>query len=205
MALFLTTNCMLREGNQMGLGLGFFKFGGKKKDPRVRAVYNRLVAQARLPVFYRHYGVADTLSGRFDMIVLHAFLFFHRIKNEQDGARDFGQEVFDTLFEDMDGSLREMGVGYQAVPKRIKKMGEAFYGRVAAYDEAIEKNDPGALCEALHRNIFPDLDDLLPTTNGLCDYVFASAAAFGNHTFEALVEADFPFPDPAGFVVVEGQ
>ena len=123
----------------MVFGLSFLKRRRHGHDLRIRKVYDHLVMQARLPIFYQSYHVADTLSGRFDMIVLHTFLFFHRLKGEDSVAKEFGQEVFDTFFEDMDRSLRELGVGYQAVPKRIKKMGEAFYGRISAYDAALER------------------------------------------------------------------
>lgn len=193
---------MRREKARVAFGLGFWKWAAKGQDPRVRAVYDRLVAQARLPVFYRSYGVADTVSGRFDMIVLHAFLFFQRLKNADGGAKDFGQAVFDAFIEDMDRSLREMGVGYQAVPKRMKKMGEAFYGRVAAYDAALAAGDKTALERALRRNIFPHLEEEAgsPRIAALADYVLAGAGALHSRDPARLYAAEFSFPDPVRFL-----
>lgn len=187
----------------MAFGLNFLKFPSKRQDPRIRGVYDHLVKQARQPVFYRAYAVADTLSGRFDMIVLHAFLFFQRLKNENENAKAFGQEVFDTFIEDMDRSLREMGVGYQAVPKRVRKMGEAFYGRISAYDQAIAADDSGALRDALHRNIFPDLDTPPDEARALGDYMRASIASLRECDLGMLYNADFSFPDPGLFLTMD--
>lgn len=188
----------------MVFGLGFLKRAAKGRDPRIRKVYDHLVRQARLPVFYQSYQVADTLSGRFDMIVLHAFLFFQRLKSEDPLAREFGQEVFDTFIEDMDRSLRELGVGYQAVPKRIKKMGEAFYGRVLAYDAAlnadIESGGVASLSDALHRNIFPDEEYLPDAAIGLALYIKESALVLSACDFATLYRAEFTLPDPALFL-----
>lgn len=169
----------------------------KRENPQIRAVYDRLVAQARNPAFYQSYGVEDSVSGRFDMIVLHIFLFFHRMKDEDETAKAFGQEIFDTFIEDMDRSLREMGVGYQAVPKRMKKVGEAFYGRVAAYDGALAE---GGLADALHRNIYPDHESRPPQADTLADYASATASALANKDVSALQSNDLPLVDPEDFL-----
>ncbi|MEP3525727.1 MAG: ubiquinol-cytochrome C chaperone family protein [Hyphomicrobiales bacterium] len=189
----------------MVLGLGFLKRSTKGRDLRIRKVYDHLVLQARLPDFYQSYQVADTVSGRFDMIVLHAFLFFQRLKGEGSIAKEFGQEVFDIFFEDMDRSLRELGVGYQAVPKRIKKMGEAFYGRVSAYDAALDlavsSGDISSLSDALHRNIFPDVDEAPEAAASLANYMIESVKLLGECDLQALYEADFTLPNPDQFLL----
>ena len=53
----------------------------------------------------------------------------------------------------MDDNLREMGVGDLAVPKEMRRIGEAFYGRQAAYLGALESSDPEPLVEVLTRNV----------------------------------------------------
>jgi cytochrome b pre-mRNA-processing protein 3 len=117
-----------------------------------RSCYEAIVAAARHPVFYADWGVPDTLDGRFDMITLHTFLVLDRLKGEEQAFR---QGLVDELFADMDRSLREMGVGDLSVGKKVRKMAEVFYGRVAAYDQALA-GAPGALEAALARNIFPE-------------------------------------------------
>jgi cytochrome b pre-mRNA-processing protein 3 len=114
------------------------------------------VAAARHPLFYADWGVADTLDGRFDMISLHAFLVLDRLKGTEQAFR---QDLVDELFADMDRSLREMGVGDISVGKKVRKMAEVFYGRLAAYDQALAGPE-GALEAAIARNVFPDQQDI---------------------------------------------
>jgi cytochrome b pre-mRNA-processing protein 3 len=120
-----------------------------------RSCYEAIVAAARHPAFYAEWAVPDTLDGRFDMISLHAFLVLDRLKGTE---QSFRQELVDELFADMDRSLREMGVGDLSVGKKVRKMAEVFYGRVAAYNLALE-GPAGALEAALARNIFADSQD----------------------------------------------
>ena len=117
-----------------------------------RSVYEAIVAAARHPHFYAELGVADSLDGRFDMICLHAYLVLDRLKGTEE---KFRQGLVDELFRDMDRSLREMGVGDLSVGKKVRRMAEVFYGRIAAYDKALAEGGP-ALEQALARNVFPD-------------------------------------------------
>ncbi|MHA6691900.1 ubiquinol-cytochrome C chaperone family protein [Devosia sp. A449] len=119
----------------------------------VYAVYNAIVAQSRQPFFYADWQVPDTVTGRFDMISLHLALLFRRLRAETGDQKDFSQAVFDLFFKDMDRSLREMGVGDLAVPKRIQKMGNIFFGLLAAMNEAMDRGDEAALQAVLSRNI----------------------------------------------------
>ena len=89
---------------------------------RAAAFYDTLVVQARNPTFYQAFGVADTVDGRFDLIVLHAVLLFNRLLGEGEAGRVLQQAVFDYFFADMDRSLREMGTSDLAVPRRVKVM-----------------------------------------------------------------------------------
>ena len=120
----------------------------------VMAVYSAIVAQSRQPVFYAEWSVPDTVTGRFDMISLHMALLFRRLRTETGPHKDFSQAVFDLFFRDMDRSLREMGVGDLGVPKRIQKMGNIFFGLLAALNEPMDRNDQPGLEAVLSRNIF---------------------------------------------------
>src|SRR5437879_5129919 len=115
--------------------------------------YRRVVDQARQPAFFAAYGVPDTVDGRFEMICLHAFLYLHRLKGERPHAAPLGQRFFDTMFADFDRSLREMGTGDLSVGRHVKRMAQAFYGRIAAYEEGLAGDD-SALRPALERNLF---------------------------------------------------
>src|SRR5262245_52127762 len=132
----------------------FHLFRRTPQADSIASLYGTIVAQARAPAFYQICGVPDTVNGRLEMIILHAVLLLARLGREGEPARQVGQKVFDTFCRDMDGSLREMGVGDLAVPRRMRGIGEAFYGRQAAYREALAAPDEAALAAALARNVF---------------------------------------------------
>lgn len=50
-------------------------FRRRVRSDTISSLYGTIVAQARLPCFYREYGVPDTVNGRFDLLVLHLALF----------------------------------------------------------------------------------------------------------------------------------
>jgi cytochrome b pre-mRNA-processing protein 3 len=128
-----------------------------RKNPAadaVYAVYTAIVAQSRQPVFYADWGIPDTVTGRFDMISLHLALLFYRLRTEGARARDFSQAVFDLFFKDMDRSLREMGIGDLAVPKKIQKMGGAFFGLLRGLGAAMDAVDAASLQGLLIRNVY---------------------------------------------------
>lgn len=120
-------------------------------------LYDAIVGRAREPAFYAELGVPDTVNGRFEMVALHAFLVLRRLKAASAPVAAMGQVLFDTMFADMDLSLREMGAGDLGVGRRVKAMAEGFYGRVAAYDAALAAADQEALAEAVRRNVYGTL------------------------------------------------
>ena len=169
---------------------------GKKTDPAVVRLYDRAVAHARQPVFYRTYGVADTLDGRFEMIVLHVCPLIDRLRDEAGATLPFGQALFDTFVKDMEGNLRTIGVGDISIPKKMKKIGESFYGRLNAYRHAV--GDDGELAHAIARNV---LD--APSAAGsdqaraLARY-YAAMHAAASEADDLL--ADFAYPAAEHFV-----
>ena len=115
----------------------FHLFRRTPQSDSIASLYGMIVAQARAPAFYQDYGVPDTVDGRFEMVVLHTVLVLRRLDAEPGPVRRLGQAVFDLFCRDMDASLREMGVGDLKVPREMRRIGEAFYGRKAAYEAAL--------------------------------------------------------------------
>jgi cytochrome b pre-mRNA-processing protein 3 len=131
--------------------------GLRRRDRHERAgfrLYTAAVAAARARALYAELGVPDTLDGRFDMVGLHAFLLIDRLRRDVPPGPDLAQSVFDAMFSDMDQTLREMGVGDLTVGKRVRAMWEAFHGRAAAYETALDAAEDGALAAALARNVW---------------------------------------------------
>ncbi|MBV9971305.1 MAG: hypothetical protein JO228_15085, partial [Xanthobacteraceae bacterium] len=119
----------------------------------IDSLYGVIVAQARTPVFYEEFGVADTVDGRFELIVLHLALLTRRLARETEGAA-LGRMLVDRFGRDMDDNLREMGVGDLAVPKKMKRIFEALYGRTRVYGNALKETGSDSLERALARNVF---------------------------------------------------
>lgn len=127
-------------------------FRSNRHQDSAHGLYLTAVQQARLPEFYLHWGVADTVDGRFDLLTLHVCLILARLAREGGGQKDLSQALFDLMFADMDVNLRELGVSDTGVGSRIKSMAKAFYGRLAAYTEGLA--DRASLSSALERNLY---------------------------------------------------
>jgi len=166
----------------------------------IDALYGMIVAQARSPEFYRGYGVPDTVDGRLDMIVLHLVLVLRQltkahISKSRGGLPPEGQRLFDRFCQDMDDNFREMGVGDFAVPKRMQKVGEAFYGRAKVYEGALLDENPAALEMAVSRNVFGAAEPTLGARR-LAAYMRDVAVRLSQQDADALTAAKFQFPDP---------
>jgi len=167
-------------------------FRRTRDDPSIASLYGTIVAQARVKALYQRFGVPDTVNGRLEMILLHVVLLLRRLNDEPDGA-PWGQAVFDLFCQDMDDNLREMGVGDLAVPKEMRRIGEAFYGRQAAYVGALASSNPQALVEVLKRNALESGEG----ARALAGYVRAAAEALAARDIDQLRRGNLGFPDPA--------
>ena len=178
-------------------------FRRSARPDTISALYGMIVAQARLPCFYRDYAVADTVNGRFDLIVLHLALVLDRLA--QDSAlRSLGQGVFDRFCQDMEHNLREMGIGDLKVPKEMQRIGEAFYGRARAYQAALADADGKALADAIVRNIYggsPPEPSLAPR---LAAYMRVAVGDLAAQGAAGLAEGRLRLPDPAAIPAATG-
>ena len=131
-------------------------FNRKRKNREiVDTLYRQLTALARQTVFYSGMNVPDTVMGRFEMMSLVMVLFLRRTHKRGPALTDLAQAVVDTFFEDIDHSIRELGVGDVSVPKRMKKLARMFYGRAKSYGDALDDTDQAALAQSLGRNLYP--------------------------------------------------
>ncbi len=121
----------------------FSRLFGKSRSHEVpQQLYGTVVTQARQPVFFTHYGFADSVTGRFDVLALHLYLFSRRlVREDTDTSQSLNQEVFDYFTADTDRALRELGVGDTSVPKRKKKMIRTFYALVEEFGPALDAAD----------------------------------------------------------------
>jgi cytochrome b pre-mRNA-processing protein 3 len=157
--------------------------------------YTLVVEQARRPEFFTTLGVPDTLDGRFELICLHAFLYLHRLKAEGAPAAALGQLFFDRMFADFDRSLREIGTGDLSVGRQVKRMVEAFYGRIRAYEDGLVGGDQ-ELCAALARNLYGTSSAAPEQLERVAAYLRREARYLAEQDAAALLSGRVTFTEP---------
>ncbi|HEY7232173.1 MAG TPA: ubiquinol-cytochrome C chaperone family protein [Pseudolabrys sp.] len=165
----------------------------------ISTLYGTIVAHARLPCFYRDYEIADTVNGRFELLILHLAVILDRLMADPQ-LRDVGQGLFDHFCSDMDHNLREMGVGDLAVPRQMQRVGEAFYGRAQAYRGALALKTQEMLTEALERNVYGNGGSSRAAAARLAVYIVAVAAHLRDQPTTSLLAGKLDLPDPASMV-----
>ena len=166
------------------------------------ALYGAIVAQSRTPALYRDFGVADTVEGRFEMILMHLAVVLRNFRGTDGRVVEPGQSVFDIFCTEMDRTLREMGIGDLSVGRKMRQVGEAFYGRAAAYEAPLAAGDSAALAAALSRNVYGGAPPAM-AAEGLAAYMIAADRAIARHGAEALAAGTIPFPAPLDFLAAE--
>lgn len=140
-----------------------------------RALYAAVVEQSRAPALYESLAAPDTVEGRFEIYSLHVVLLLDRLQEPGEQAKATSQALFDTYVKALDHALREMGVGDLSVGKKMRKLGEAFFGRVKSYHAAFAAlPDEGLLRDLLTRTVYAEVDP--SQAPALADYVTAQRA-----------------------------
>ncbi len=130
---------------------------GKRADSRetVRPLWHRVVEIAREKQWYAQCGVADSVPGRFDavtMVLALVMLRMERDKETDDALIGPSVRLTELFVDDMDGQLRQSGVGDLVVGKRMGKLMSVLGGRIGAFRDALGKDD-AVLIETLERNV----------------------------------------------------
>ncbi|MBV5264126.1 ubiquinol-cytochrome C chaperone family protein [Pinisolibacter aquiterrae] len=173
-------------------------------------LYRSIVAEARRPIFYVEHAVPDTVTARFDMIVLMMAVVLHRLRAEPfppagvkvvtgwraTDPHELGRQLLDLFFTEMDQSLREMGIGDVAVPKRIKKLASAWNGRVQAYDAALAADDADTFAQAIARNVFAGVEDRSGAA-ALARHALAAEAVLAATPLADVLAGRISWPDPS--------
>ena len=151
-----------------------------------RALYARAVEQSREPALYSAFGAPDTVEGRFEVYSLHVVLLLDRLRGQGEPAAEISQALFDTYVEGLDDALREMGVGDLAVGRKMRKLGEAFYGRCKSYEAAFQALPDAAPLQALlTRTVYAEVD-AAPAPR-LTAYVLAQRAKLADQALDRLL------------------
>ena len=128
-------------------------FPDKKQRAALAPLYAAIVAEGRDPCWYRDGEVPDTIDGRFDMIAAITALVMLRLEAEGDAGRAPSVLLAEIFIDDMDATLRQIGIGDYVVGKHVGRMVSALGGRLAAFRDARRS---GSLEAPVRRNIFHD-------------------------------------------------
>ena len=154
-----------------------------------RKLYGAVVAQARRPELYEALKAPDTPEGRFELYTLHVVLILRRLKRQGPQAQETAQGLFDAYLRGLDDGLRELGVGDLTVGKKMRKLGEAFYGRARSYDEAMEALPDEAALTALIGRTLGEGDVVALTT-----YSARAAQALEAQPLDAILQGEITWP-----------
>jgi cytochrome b pre-mRNA-processing protein 3 len=158
-----------------------------------RKLYASAAAQARSPALYLAMGAPDTVEGRFEVYTLHVALLLRRLKGQGTQAAETAQGLFDAYVKSLDDALRDMGVGDLSVGKKMRKLGEAFYGRVKNYDEAFEAlPDREPLAAMIGRTVLMGEGGAAP--GPLVDYATEAMTLLESQSLEVLLQGEARWP-----------
>lgn len=134
----------------------------------VRPLYAAIIEEARRPHWYLEARVEDSIDGRFDMINAVLAMVLIRMESLGVDAQAPSSLLAELFVEDMDGQLREIGLGDIVVGKHIGKMMGALGGRLGAYRMGLATGTMGdALLRNLYRGVDPGPEALSHAEHGL--------------------------------------
>ena len=160
----------------------------------MQPLYDRIVAAARQPSWYREGegAVPDTIDGRFDMVSSILAIVLLRMEREGEAARRAEVLLTEVFIDDMDGTVRQLGIGDQVVGKHVGRMMGALGGRLGAFRDAA--GDETAFGEAVRRNIFREAPPSDAAVAAVSARLSRFRAALGSVPFSDLLAGKLPLP-----------
>lgn len=112
-----------------------------KKDGEISPVYESVMTAALSPPIYRDKLADDTFEGRFAMVAVHTAIALRQLRRGGDEGREMADALYRKVFDGFDYALREQGVSDSTIARKIRGLGEEFFGLARALDEALDADD----------------------------------------------------------------
>lgn len=138
-------------------------------------LYGSIVAMTREPALYDTLKVPDTLEMRFELLVLHMFVFLRRLSRSDEQTGPLRQALVDRFFQDMEITSRQIGVGDLSVPKKMRKLATVYTERMEEYREAEEQGSFKGLPDLLQEIFYAESPKASDCSNDLAAYIEAVA------------------------------
>ncbi len=118
-----------------------------------RRLFDLASVWSREPRLYADFGVADSIDGRMAMLVLHLTILTDRLSRS--GGQDVARAVTEQFVAHVDDTLRHIGVGDLAVPRKVKKAAAALFDAHVDYGPALTAGEDAAAAwrHAIHLNL----------------------------------------------------
>lgn len=158
-------------------------------------LYQRIVQQSRIKIFYTDFSIPDTIDGRYEVLVLHSWLFLKRLRtiNQPSGlVQRVSQNIFDSLVRDFDISLRQIGLGDKKLATQVRFMVKGVYGRFHTYDQSFHHED--MLQQSLKRNILGLATVTVDQIIHLARYVLKMDTYLKDIEDQSFLQSDFMWP-----------
>jgi hypothetical protein len=156
---------------------------------RAARLHDSIVEDARAPHLYATLKVPDTTDGRFEMLALHIVLVLDRLARAGDDGRAVAQALAETFVVAMDDTMRAIGIGDLAVPKKVKKAAAALYDRQRSYGPALAASHGALDAEAAWHDA---LAETLAALTGAPDIDLRALAHYADarvHSLSALADS----------------
>ncbi|MBX3487535.1 MAG: hypothetical protein KF798_06510 [Candidatus Paracaedibacteraceae bacterium] len=149
----------------------FWKKTDSSEKKTAIKLYAVCVEMARKPSHYLDFDIRDEILGRFEVLSVFLFVMLRRLKEEKTAeASTVSQKMVELFVEDMDHSLRNARLSEKGIDRNFKRFIEGFFGRLTAYDMALEDD---SLDRALYKNVYDSNNDCMSQSSQLGSYVKA--------------------------------
>jgi cytochrome b pre-mRNA-processing protein 3 len=174
--------------------------GRAARKEAAEKIYDAIVAQSRNPGFYIRCGVPDTLSGRFDMLVIHMFVVLQILKLGGREGQLLAQEIVEAFIREMDTMVRDLGVSDRNVPKEVRKIAQLFYGQLLAYSTALQRNDMKGLAAEVWKSFqsAEGKSEQPVASDSLANYIGQSIKNIQEMPLNMLLQGNIRFPEIVG-------
>lgn len=195
----MTRNRFQAQGNMTPM---FRWFAGRAaRKEAAEKIYDAIVAQSRNPGFYIRCGVPDTLSGRFDMLVIHMFVVLQILKLGGREGQLLAQEIVEAFIREMDTMVRDLGVSDRSVPKEVRKIAQLFYGQLLSYSTALQRNDLKGLSGEVWKSFQSSEGDdreVAIASEAIATYIRQSIKSIQEMPLNMLLQGNIRFPEIGG-------
>ena len=150
------------------------------------ALYKKILVQSYNDWFFNDLEVKNDINGRFEIIILHIFIIFNSLDQNNNENKLVKQNLVETFIDELESTYRELGISDNTFSKKMKIAAKSMYGRLSIYSNTI--NDRKSFDEALLRNIWPLDKELTNKVHKLSEYVYKKIHKYNNKSYKDIIE-----------------